>query len=64
MKKICIECKLEKYTGEFYRNILQEDGRTLKCRHCLDGEAIDRYVQLLEKDKERREKNRNKKGSA
>ena len=61
MKKVCIECKLEKYLGEFYRNVLTEDGRTEKCKHCLDGEAIDRYMALLESDKRRREKNRAKK---
>lgn len=61
MKKVCIECKLEKYLGEFYRNVLTEDGRTEKCKHCLDGEAIDRYMALLESDKKRREKNKAKK---
>lgn len=54
---------MEKYPSEFYRNVLTEDGRTSKCRHCLDGEAIDRYVTLLEKDKERREANKVKKSS-
>jgi|GEM_PF-4351870 len=63
LRKVCIECNLEKYPSEFYRNVLTEDGRTSKCRHCLDGEAIDRYVTLLEKDKERREANRVKKSS-
>lgn len=53
-KKVCVECNLEKYPNEFYRNILQEDGRTLECKHCRDGQAIDRYVALLEKDQERR----------
>lgn len=54
---------MEKYSSEFYRNVLSEDGRTSKCRHCLDGEAIDRYVKLLEQDKERRAKNKAKRGS-
>ena len=62
-KKICTECKLEKYPGEFYRNVLTEDGRTDKCKHCRDGEAIDRYVALLESDKQRREKSRVKQSS-
>ena len=61
--KVCIECNLEKGLAEFYRNVLTEDGRTPKCKHCLDGEAIDRYVALLESDKKRREKNRLKKHS-
>ena len=63
MKKVCIERKLEKYLGEFYRNVLTEDGRTPKCKHCLDGEAIDRYMAILEGDRLRRERNKAKKSS-
>jgi hypothetical protein len=54
--KFCISCNTEKPLHEFYRNVLNKDGRTEKCKYCLDGEAIDRYVSLLEKDQIRRKK--------
>ena len=41
--KICIKCNLKKDLSQFYRTIYAEDGRTEKCKYCLDGESIERY---------------------
>jgi hypothetical protein len=56
--KLCIECDIEKTLDEFYRNVLTKDGRTEKCKQCLDKEALSRYLNLIEKDQKRREKNK------
>jgi hypothetical protein len=52
-KKLCTKCGEEKFATEFQVNVAMKDGRSSRCKACINGRAKD--LQSKKKDEEKKQ---------